>query len=101
VQKTVKLKKNDTSEATSLESHILIQQDANNNSVKNNDFETGGLYGRIQCTGFNNHIGSNTFHGNYIGWQEIGFVLSCEQSQENHVVALKKATTPHGFDLCN
>jgi hypothetical protein len=77
-----------------------MQQDANNNSVKNNDFEPGGLYGGIHCAGFKNYIGNNTFHWDYPGWAESGFVLLGEQSQKNHVVALKKATPPHGFDLC-
>ena len=95
------IKNNDFSAATPTDAQVWIEPGANNNSVKNNDLGPEGWFGGIYCAGFNNHFRNNTFHGDYPGWPESGFVLLDEQSLENHVVALKKATPPHGFDLCD
>jgi hypothetical protein len=83
-----------------LENHIWIQQGANNNSVKYNDFGPGGSLGGIRCSGFNNRFRGNTFHGNYYpGWPTTGFVLLDEESHDNRVSDLRQATY-HSLTLC-
>lgn len=96
-----KIKKNDLSTATPLYAQISIESSGNNNSVKHNDFGPGGDSGGIYCNGYNNKFFNNTFHGDYPGWPGSGFVFLDVESHDNHVVALKKATPPHGFDICD
>ena len=81
---------------------IRIAPNSSNNLLFGNKIGSPGSNGGIWCAGDENRIVENTFHGDYQGWTTgAGFILLDSGSEYNEVAGLKKATPPHGFDICD
>jgi hypothetical protein len=100
--KNISINENDSSAATPLYNQVSIWSGGEDISVVNNKIGPPGLLGGIFCDSFDNHIISNTFYGDYLGWStSVGFVLLGGLSSNNMVVSCKNGTPPHGFDICD